>query len=160
MSMTASKALIFGLGSAVFLSLGGCSGYDVELKGGVFDVLGVSNLNKKKGDPKLVSRGGLVVPPSTASLPVPGSGSTVAAAAPGSNWPVDPEQSKADKKRLLLEKHAAFCEAARRRVKIGLDAAVADGPLGSCHESVMKNFTGKDAYRRESSNLAAKNKKK
>jgi hypothetical protein len=51
---------------AVGITLGGCSGYDVELRGGVFDALGVSNLNAKREEPEMNDRPGLVIPPTTA----------------------------------------------------------------------------------------------
>ncbi|HUS98034.1 MAG TPA: hypothetical protein VMX97_15000 [Hyphomicrobiaceae bacterium] len=144
-----AKAWIAGMAVVSLLGLSGCSGYDVELNGGIFDMMGVSKATqKRKGDPEVAQRTGLVVPPSTASLPAPGTGPQAAATA-GASWPVDPEQAKADKTLQAQRQQDAFCQEARRRVKTGIDQVLADGPIGSCHESIVKAFTGKDAYRRE-----------
>jgi len=137
---------IFAATGLLVLSLGGCSGYNVELKGGIFDVAGLSSIGKKTAEPKMKKRNTLVVPPTTASLPVPGSGNQQpiqTAAANGESWPVDPEKAEAQKKAELAAKHKEFCEAARRRYEAGLEATLATGPLGSCQESILRNFTGK-----------------
>jgi len=140
---------IFAATGLLVLSLGGCSGYDVELKGGIFDVAGLSSIGKKTAEPKMKKRNTLVVPPTTASLPVPGSGEqqqqqqVQTAAANGEAWPVDPEKAEVKKKAELAAKHKEFCEAARRRYEAGLEATLATGPLGSCQESILRNFTGK-----------------
>lgn len=77
------------------LGLAGCGTDGVELNGKLFDAMGVSSSAQaaKREEPRMPTRSGLVVPPSTtASLPVPGSGAaTAAAAAPAESWPTDPE---------------------------------------------------------------------
>jgi hypothetical protein len=91
------------------LGLSACGGVEgVSLEGKVFDLMGISGsaLEGRTSEPKLADRAPLVVPPSTAKLPEPGSGKTtsedVAALA-------DPEQRKktaaADRERL----HLAYC---------------------------------------------------
>jgi len=138
---------IIAAASLAAVSLTGCAGYDVELKGGLFDVTGLSSIGKKKAEPKLKRRNGLVVPPTTASLPVPGSGPAqappVAVAANGEAWPVDPERDKSLKKAAVLAQHKAFCTKARQRHQAGLSTTVEEGPLGSCEESILRNITGK-----------------
>ena len=134
------------------LSVAGCGGYDVELNGGLFDLIGVSDIGKKKVEPKLAKRNGIVVPPTTAALPPPGGrpapGPQVAANGNGLAWPTDPEISKADAKQAKLRAHLEFCEKARARVTNTEDDVLPDGPLGSCQESVIRNFTGKGLFSR------------
>lgn len=133
------------------LTLTACGGYDVQLNGGLFEAMGVDDLGKNKAEPQVARRTGIVMPPTTASLPVPGSGAPppqpqVAGAAPDQAWPVDPETTKGSLKQAQLQEHLKFCEEARHRVKVGQDSVLASGPLGSCHESIVKNFTGQDLY--------------
>jgi hypothetical protein len=148
--MALHRSMVAVLAFALALPVAGCSGYDVELKGGIFESLGVAgNLGKKEGDAKLKARPGLVVPPSTASLPKPGSAPNQVASAPGQSWPVDPEQKKAADKQARIAAHEAFCEKARKRVEDGIDTVVADGPMGTCHKSIIKSLTGKDLFTRK-----------
>ena len=53
----------------------GCSMDDVQLNGGIFDVVGLSDAAKAKSgsEPKIAARAPLVVPPSLDRLPEPGS---------------------------------------------------------------------------------------
>ena len=133
------------------LLLSGCAGYDVELKGGVFDVLGISDIGKKKTEPKMAQRTGIVVPPRTAALPVPGSrpAPQQVASAGGQQWPVNPEDAQAGKKQALLNQQAAFCSKERQKLAAGLITVLGEGPLGSCEESVLKNLTGKRVFDRK-----------
>ena len=135
---------LYGAGALVACGLlvSGCAGYDVELKGGVFDYLGVSEIGKKKAEPKMQQRTGIVVPPSTAALPVPGSrpASQQVATASGQQWPVNPEDAKEGQKQALLQQHKEFCAVQIRKYEAKLIPQMADGPLGSCHPSVLKNF--------------------
>lgn len=148
--MQLRKGLVLAAVLASAAALGGCGGYDVELKGGVFDLMGVSGTqNKKAKEPNLRARPGLVVPPSTAALPEPGSGAQPTTAPDGQAWPVDPEKTKVAKNEALRKQHEAFCAKARQRVDAGLDTVLPDGPLGSCHQSIIKNFTGKPLYRQD-----------
>ena len=131
--------------------LAGCSGgYDVELNGGIFEAVGMSSFGKKAKQPKMEPRNGIVMPPQTASLPVPRSGrpaaQQVAEISGQEAWPVDPVQSKAQSEAQQNALHEAFCEKARDRYNRGLDPQVDRGPLGSCHKSIVRSFTGKAAY--------------
>ncbi len=127
--------------------LGGCAGYDVEFKGGLFDLAGLSSIGKRKPEPRMKKRTGLVVPPTTASLPTPGSGAAQSAppavAANGQSWPVDPEQSRAERTAAIRRQHEEFCARARQRRDSKIDTTMPSGPLGSCEESVLRNITGK-----------------
>jgi hypothetical protein len=129
---------------AVGITLGGCSGYDVELRGGVFDALGVSNLNAKREEPEMNNRPGLVIPPTTASLPAPGSVPQAGVAANGEAFPVNPEDRKKTDTAQMIAQHQQFCENARLRYENGLAPVIEKSPWGSCHESVLRNMTGRD----------------
>ena len=129
---------------AVGITLGGCSGYDVELRGGVFDALGVSNLNAKREEPEMNNRPGLVIPPTTASLPAPGSVLQAGVAANGEAFPVNPEDLKKTNTAQMIAQHKQFCENARQRYENGLTPVIEQSPWGSCHESVLRNMTGRD----------------
>lgn len=149
--MPRKTALIPALAACTMLGLTSCSGYDVELNGGLFDVIGASNLGKPKPEPKMAKRSGIVMPPTTASLPVPGSGqrtqpTAVASVNGDQSWPVDPEALKAKNKQAALDQHLAFCEKARQRHEAGIDAVLASGPLGACEKSILKNLTGKRLF--------------
>ncbi|MGI9523489.1 MAG: hypothetical protein ACR2PG_17805 [Hyphomicrobiaceae bacterium] len=148
------------LAVAATVFLAGCSGgYDVELNGGIFDAVGLSSVGKKAEQPRVERRNGIVMPPQTASLPVPGSGrptaEQVAAISGQEAWPVDPEQSKAQNEAQQKALHEAFCERARDRYNRGLDPDVERGPLGSCQKSIVRSFTGKAAYYQGTTNKPA-----
>ncbi len=138
----AFAALLFTSG------LAGCAGTDVELNGGIFDLVGFNNIGKKQAEPELTQRSSLVVPPSTASLPTPGSSAQqpTAVAANGEAWPVDPEKKDAQQTAALQAQHKEFCEKARHRYETGLSSTLEQGPLGSCEESILRNFTGKGLF--------------
>ena len=73
------------LASSVLLA--GCGG--IQLQGKIFDAMGVSDIGAKKPDPHVDERSDLVVPPSTAALPAPGS-NKVAASSVDQQLPNDP----------------------------------------------------------------------
>jgi hypothetical protein len=138
------RQLILAAALTAGLLAGGCSGTDVELKGGVFDMLGVSDLNVKREEPKMQDRAGLVIPPSTASLPPPGTGAQPVVASNGEAFPVNPEERTTADAAQIVEKHRAFCAQARQRYEAGLTPMLEASPWGPCHESVLRNFSGKD----------------
>lgn len=92
----------------------------------------------------MVNRPGIVIPPSTASLPAPSQGGPVPVAANGEAFPVNPEDAKKARVANVVTQHKAFCENAQQRHDAGLTAVVESSPWGACHESVLRNFTGKD----------------
>lgn len=118
------------------LSLAGCDG-GVQLNGKIFDAMGMSGDGSSSAEPKLQQRSGLVVPPSTEALPVPGSrpdGEAADLAALN-----DPDKlakvSEAEQQR----QQEAYCkvnyEQARQRGDQNAD--LAEGPLGPCKGSVL-----------------------
>jgi len=129
---------------AVGMLAGGCGGTDVELKGGVFDALGVNDIGAKREEPKMQNRPGLVIPPTTASLPAPGSAPPTEVAANGEAFPVNPEDRKKVDTAQIVAQHREFCEAARQRYENGVATVIEKSPWGSCHESVLRNVTGRD----------------
>lgn len=95
------------------LMLAACSADDVQLNGKIFDAMGVSSKSQSeaKVEPKVPQRAPLVIPPTTASLPVPGSGTAVVAAAPADqSWPVDPDQQKQAALAAKQQEQKEFCE--------------------------------------------------
>ena len=145
MGRMTTRCMILASVLAAGMVVSACSGANVELKGGVFDALGVSgDQNKKRNEPKMANRPGLVIPPSTASLPAPGTAQPTVLAANGEAFPVNPEDAKRLKSADILQRHNTFCEKARQREKIGLAPTIADSPWGSCHQSALRNLTGKD----------------
>lgn len=146
---SASKTVMFAVAGLIAVSLGGCGGFDgVQLNGKIFDAMGVSGEGGKSGEPKLAQRSGLVVPPSTEALPVPGSrpeaeASDVAALQ-------DPDKiakvSEAEKQRQQDEYCKVHYEQAKQRNDDNAD--LAEGPLGPCKGSVisaLKKWQGGDA---------------
>ncbi|MFY0613297.1 MAG: hypothetical protein JXQ99_17325 [Hyphomicrobiaceae bacterium] len=126
------------------LLVAACSGYDVELKGGVFDALGVNDINASRKEPKMANRQGLVVPPSTASLPKPGAPPQTVIASNGEPFPVNPEDAKKQRRDDVIRKHNAFCEKAQQRYDSGIAATVEQSPWGACHQSALRKLTGRD----------------
>ena len=143
MGQFTARMLKFAVPVAAAVFVSACGGYDVELKGGVFDALGVND-NQNRKEPKLADRPGLVVPPSTASLPTPGSAPPAAVAANGEAFPVNPEDARKQGKEVVLARHNAFCAKARQRHQAGVTSDIESSPWGSCHQSVLRTFTGKD----------------
>lgn len=105
--------------SIVALAAGGlaaCGAGDVELNGKLFDAMGVSSTSQtaNKVDPKVPARAPLVVPPTTASLPAPGSGTAVVAAAPEDQaWPADPDQQQQAALAAKQQQQKEYCEEGR-----------------------------------------------
>lgn len=119
------------------LCLAGCDG-GVALNGKVFDALGVgTNSGSSDREPKMAQRTGLVVPPSTEALPVPGSGGQ--AQAPEIAGINDPDKlavvNEAEKQR----QQEAYCKVHYEQAKQRGDgnADLAEGPLGPCKGSVL-----------------------
>jgi hypothetical protein len=126
------------------VAVSACSGTDVELKGGVFDAMGISNLNSKSVEPQLANRPGIVIPPSTASLPKPGAPPAPVAADNGEAFPVNQEDARKARAVETVQRHRAFCEKSRQKYDAGMTATLEDSPWGPCNESVLRNLTGKD----------------
>ncbi len=147
-SLANPARLAFATAAAVAcLGLSGCGAGDVELNGKIFDALGVSSATQQKsGDPKVAARNGLVMPPSTGSLPVPGSGPPPEAEADLA-FINDPDRKKTVDKTELARRQEEYCkvhyEQAKARGDTSADSAV--GPAGACRPtflSAMKMFQG------------------
>ena len=145
--MTARLSL-FGRFTAVLaisLGLSACAGTDVEFKGGVFDAIGVNSVAAKRDEPKMTNRPGIVMPPSTASLPAPGSVPKTAVAANGQAFPVDPETQNKAKTDAMIAEHNRFCQNARQRFEAGVAPSLEPSPYGPCEESALRSAMGIDA---------------
>lgn len=106
-----SVRLLVAAGAA--LTLAACGADDVQLNGKIFDAMGVSSKSQSeaKVEPKVPQRAPLVIPPTTASLPVPGSGTAVVAAAPqDQSWPTDPDQQQQAALAAKQQQQKDFCE--------------------------------------------------
>lgn len=125
--------------------LGGCGGIDgVELKGGVFDALGISsdgNSGPRK-DAQVAARPGIILPPQADKLPQPGSGTTTASVAQTNPaWPVDADGRRIHLAAELDKQHAAFCDKALFEAKSrGQPATDVVGPKGPCAPSLLRSM--------------------
>jgi hypothetical protein len=135
-SRPASSALSI-LAACLALAVAGCSSDDVELNGGVFDMVGIgSNSPKSHGDPKIAERAPLIVPPTLDRLPAPSDGPAPQAQIAGIN---DPDAAKAKSREQQEAQQAEFCKKNYDDVKArGDDSAESVvGPLGPCRKSVL-----------------------
>lgn len=131
-----ARYAIFALFISGAVVSAGCDG-GVELNGKIFDAMGVSGNGSNSAEPKMAQRTGLVVPPSTGSLPVPGSQQQ--AEAPEVAAINDPDKlaqvSQAEKQRQQDEYCKVHYEQAKQRGDDNAD--LAEGPLGPCKGSVL-----------------------
>lgn len=134
--ISAARSAFYALAGALALGLAGCDG-GVELNGKIFDAMGVSGNGPKTGEPKMAQRSGIVVPPNTGALPVPGSQPDTTAADVAALQ--DPDRlavvSQAEKQRQQDE----YCKVNYEQAKARGDdnADLAEGPLGPCKGSVL-----------------------
>lgn len=121
----------------------GCSSGDVELNGGLFDLMGVgSSTQKRTAEPKLPQRAPLVLPPNGDRLPDPEQQpGTQVAGAVDPQWPVDPEDKRKGGAKSAADAQAAYCndgnwknKAVRDEVKAG------QGPSGACTPSILSGL--------------------
>mgnify|MGYP001208103268 CR=1 FL=1 len=98
------------LASSVLLA--GCGG--IQLQGKIFDAMGVSDIGAKKPDPHVDERSDLVVPPSTAALPAPGS-NKVAASSVDQQLPNDPVKVAAAQAAAEQAEHDKRCTEGRTK---------------------------------------------
>lgn len=108
---------------------------DIELKGGVFDALGVSGAQntKRRDDVKLKPRAPLVLPPGVERLPSPGT--STAAADPEMLTIQDPDEIKVVDKAALEKAQQEYCDKHYQELQHGNEFV--KGPLGPCRKSVM-----------------------
>lgn len=135
----AARSALCGLAGLAAVSLGGCGGFDgVDLNGKVFDAVGIGTGSAStEREPKMAQRSGLVVPPSTAALPAPGSQPAYESADVAAiNDPDRVAQvSQAEKQRQQDEYCKKNYEEAKQRGDDNAD--LAQGPLGPCKGSVL-----------------------
>ncbi len=133
---------------AVGLALGaaGCSMDDVQLNGGIFDAVGLSDsarAKSKSGEPKLAERAPLVVPPRVDSLPQPGEAQ--APQDPQLAAIHDPDEVAKKTQEQLEKEQAEYCAKNYNEHDASSDSA--EGPLGPCRKSVLtaiKNWNSGD----------------
>jgi len=122
------------LAASLSLGVAGCSSDDIQLNGGIFDAVGLSDAGKTKADPKMAERAPLVVPPSLDRLPAPGE------APPPSEIAgiTDPDAAKQKSRAELEAAQAEYCAKNYDGAKMrGEEADMAEGPLGPCRKSVL-----------------------
>src|SRR5262245_10514929 len=127
---------------AAGFALSGCGGDGVELNGKLFDMMGVSGSaqNARTRDPNMADRPPLVVPPSVARLPEPGSGKATSDDVAALNDPEARKQAAAKERERL---HLAYCRGESQWREKALDPnAVNKSPYGPC-PSIINNITGK-----------------
>src|SRR5262245_53317162 len=118
---------------AALLGLSGCD--SLELEGKAFDWLGISGaaLAEKRSDPKMTERAPLVVPPSSARLPEPGSGKSGGEAVASLKDPELRKQADAKERERL---HLAYCRGEIQWKEKALDPDYGGGanrsPYGPC----------------------------
>jgi hypothetical protein len=98
---------------AMAFSLTACGNTDLELQGGLFDLVGISSdaLQASSGEPKVAARNPLVVPPRLDRLPAPGTRAAApAAAVQPQAWPVDPEARKVAMAKAAKDRRKAHCQ--------------------------------------------------
>lgn len=142
-----SKVLAAAL--AVGLITAGCGTDDIELNGKIFDAMGVSGSQKNRGDdPRVAARSGIVVPPNTGSLPVPGSGGSVTSEADLA-FIDDPDRKKTVDRADLERRQAEYCKQNYELPKSRGDTSVdgVTGPAGPCRATIlsaMKKWSGEE----------------
>jgi hypothetical protein len=101
-----AMAAVFGAA----LVLSGCegSGVDFEFNAPILEAAGINLTAKKKDDDNLPERSGLVLPPSTDTLPPPGT--HTAAVAPREAWPQDKDQLRKKRAEELAAAEQAYCK--------------------------------------------------
>ncbi len=128
--------------AAICLSVAGCG--SVSLEGGLFDALGVSDrkMAESQREKKLQPRPGIVMPPGTERLPVPGSApDPTKTAVADASFPVNPEDRAAMEQAKKAAEHKAYCEKAMRNAQVlKQDTGSLEGPLGRCDPSILKNL--------------------
>jgi hypothetical protein len=88
------------------IGLGGCNAADVHIDAPILEAAGI-NLTAKKADEDVPERSGIVIPPSTDTLPEPGT--RTASADPSQSWPQDPDLTKAEREKQEAEAYEKYC---------------------------------------------------
>lgn len=112
---------ITGMAALIALSplFAACSGADVEINAPILEAAGVNLVGKKKEDPDLPYRPGIVMPPNVSRLPEPGSAPQTAA---NGSWPVDSDLKKQEAEKQTAEALERYCRDGDWSGKNGIDA--------------------------------------
>ena len=112
MALSRCKLCYAAMGAALGAALvvGCCegSGVDFEFNAPILEAAGLNLTSKKKQDENVPERPGLVLPPSTDTLPEPGT--RTAAAAPRQAWPQDADQIRTQREAELAAAEQAYCK--------------------------------------------------
>ena len=116
------------------LGAAGCSADDIQLNGGIFDAVGLSDATQtKSSEPKLAERAPLVVPPKLDNLPPPGE----PPAAENSQLAGirDPDAIKKASQEELQRQQVEYCD--KNYDPNNASTESAEGPLGPCRKSIL-----------------------
>jgi hypothetical protein len=132
-------ALAIALVSTIGLSgCGGNGGVDIEFNAPILEAAGVNLSSKKKDESDLPERPGLVVPPSTATLPPPGERT----AAAQQNWPADKEQIKKAEADAQAAERDRYCREGNWNGKGGIDEFHGPRCPSKIGEAISKSIGG------------------
>ncbi len=91
--------------AAWLLVLGGCNSADLHIDAPILEAAGINLTSKKADDESVPERPGIVLPPSTQSLPEPG----VRTASAQQTWPEDADKIRARKEKEAAEAEEKYC---------------------------------------------------
>jgi hypothetical protein len=146
MNLLRNASIATLLGGSLVLTGCGAGGVGVEIDAPILNAVGLDLGGKKKDEEDLPERAGLVVPPSTAALPAPGTQT----AAASQEWPNDPDKRK---KREAEEQEAAreqYCREGNWKGDAGIDEFNKNiGEQQRCQsklgEALNKSFGGRSS---------------
>lgn len=126
---------IVALSTAIGVAGCGFGVDDVELNGGVFDMLGVGSNSKKvsRDDVSMKPRAPLVLPPGVERLPEPGT--SMAAANPDLLTIQDPDEKPEIDQAALAKAQEEYC--AKNYREYEHNSEFVKGPLGPCRKTIM-----------------------
>ncbi|MGE0628274.1 MAG: hypothetical protein AB7O43_10650 [Hyphomicrobiaceae bacterium] len=133
---------VTSISSTLLLAGCGIGGIDgIELQGGVFDALGLTNQDKTTNkNVKVAARPGLVLPPTEQRLPPPTDAPPVPATVEA--WPVDPETRRVQQAAELDRRHKEVCEREMASAQArGEDTSAVKGPKGLCQVGIFGSLT-------------------
>lgn len=125
--------------ASLTLAMAGCGSDDIQLNGGIFDAVGLSDATKvKSSEPKVAERAPLIVPPTLDRLPAPGAAPTAPAQIADIK---DPDVVKAKSRSELEAQQAEYCQKNYEDAKVrGEEVSTVAGPLGPCRPSILTSI--------------------
>ncbi|NJM34372.1 MAG: hypothetical protein HC850_06295 [Rhodomicrobium sp.] len=128
------------------LALGGCAGADLQIDAPILEAAGIQ-LTSKKGEDDAPEHSGLVMPPTTESLPQPGT-QTAAVKPNEQNWPQDPDKLRKRKAEEEAAAREAYCRDGKWKDKADINEFNKDaGQEARCPsklgETIAKNLNSK-----------------